>query len=141
MIFKYKLVKMHCCFWLLLLIQPVFLVAQNGPYNFSKLTTNNGLSHNQINSILKDTDGFLWFGTTSGLDRYDGYSFKIYRKNPDDSGSLSDNSIISLFDLPDNKMWVMTRGIPCIYNSRAEKFDSNCNSYLNSIKLPSGSIS
>ena len=84
---------MRYCLWLFLLIQQAFVCAQNGPYNFSKLTTNNGLSHNQINSILKDTDGFLWFGTTSGLNRYDGYSFKIYRKNPNDSASLSDNSV------------------------------------------------
>jgi len=131
---------MRYCLWLLLLLQSAFAGAQNRPYNFSKLTINNGLSHNQINSILKDTDGFLWFGTTSGLNRYDGYSFKIYRKNPDDSTSLSENNIISLFDLPDGKMWVLTRGIPCIYNSHTEKFDTNYNEYLNSLKLPSGSV-
>jgi ligand-binding sensor domain-containing protein len=109
----------------------IFAFSQGSSYNFSKLNTNNGLSNNQVNSILKDTDGFLWFGTTSGLNRYDGYSFKIYRKNPNDNASLSDNNIISLFELPEGKMWILTTGIPCIYNSYTGKFDTNYNGFLN----------
>ncbi|HSQ43905.1 MAG TPA: hypothetical protein VLM16_02845, partial [Ginsengibacter sp.] len=60
----------------------------------------------------------------SGLNRYDGYSFKIYRKSPNDSTSLYDNYIVSLFALPNGKMWVTTRERPCIYNTATEKFDA-----------------
>ena len=123
-----------------LLLQTTFGFAQNAQYNFSKLDTYTGLSHNQVNAILKDADGFLWFGTMSGLDRYDGYSFKIYRNNPNDSSSLFDNYILSLCELPNGKMWVVTRAKSGVYNSHTEKFDPNYNNYLNSLHLPAGAI-
>ncbi|AYD47294.1 hybrid sensor histidine kinase/response regulator transcription factor [Arachidicoccus soli] len=119
-----------------------FQVFGQGEYfNFSRLNTSNGLSNNQVNAILKDSDGFLWFGTSSGLDRYDGSSFKIFRKKTDDSTSLCDNSISTLFPLPDGNIWVVTRGEPCIYEENKEKFNSNYNSYLNSLHLAAGNIS
>ncbi|THU40169.1 response regulator [Niastella caeni] len=123
---------------LLLLSLAVF--PQSGRYNFSKLDIFSGLSHNQVNTILKDIDGFVWFGTMSGLNRYDGYSYKIFRKKPNDSASLYDNNILSLYELPDRKMWVGTRSGPCIYNSQTEKFDKDYDNYLHSLGLPSGGI-
>jgi ligand-binding sensor domain-containing protein len=108
-------------------------------YNFSKIDIENGLSHNQINSILKDSDGFLWFGTMSGLNRYDGHSFKVFRRQPNDSTSLYNNFINSLYGLPDGKIWVGTGSGACIYNSYTEKFDSSSR-YLNSLGLPSAPI-
>ena len=131
---------MRLLIYFVLLLLSICTFSQSSFYNFSKLNTNNGLSNNQVNSILKDKDGFLWFGTTSGLNRYDGYSFKIYRKKANDNASLIDNNIISLFELPYGEMWIKTMGIPCIYNSFTEKFDTNYNSYLNSLNLPSGTI-
>ena len=97
------------------------LFAQSEHYNFSKLDIYNGLSHNQVTTILKDDDGFLWFGTVSGLNRYDGYSCKIFRKKQDDSTALPNNSISALYQLPNRKMRVMAGGVPCIYNSYTEK--------------------
>ena len=123
---------------LLLLSLAVF--SQSEHYNFSKLDIHTGLSHNQVNAILKDTDGFLWLGTMSGLDRYDGYSFKIFSKQPGDSTSLFDNFILSLSELPDGKMWVQTRAGPCIYDSYTEKFDKNYGNYLPTLGLPTGVI-
>lgn len=123
------------------LFKSLFVVAQGEGYNFSRLNTNNGLSHNQVTTILKDTDGFLWFGTMSGLNRYDGYSFKTFRKKPNDSTSLIDNHVLSLFPLPDNKMIVITSDGWCVYNSNTEKFDGNFEQYLHSLGLPSGTIS
>jgi signal transduction histidine kinase/ligand-binding sensor domain-containing protein/DNA-binding response OmpR family regulator len=131
---------MRFLIWTVLLLLSFVVFAQSEQNNFSKLDFYNGLSHNQVNTILKDADGFLWFGTMSGLNRYDGYSFKIYRKKADDSSSLYDNYILSLHELPDGKMWVNTRGGPCIYNSHTEKFDADYYSYLHSLGLPSGSI-
>jgi signal transduction histidine kinase/ligand-binding sensor domain-containing protein/DNA-binding response OmpR family regulator len=123
-------------FWVILLLLPLSVFAQSENYNFSKLNTYTGLSHNQVHSILKDADGFLWFGTNSGLNRYDGYTCRIFRKNYNDSSSLLDNSVQSLYELPGGKMWLFTMGGPCIYDSRTEKFDINCSAYLRSLGLP-----
>ncbi|MGF7232432.1 ligand-binding sensor domain-containing protein, partial [Arachidicoccus sp.] len=132
---------MRFLIWVVLLGPSLSVFGQSEYYNFSKLNTSNGLSNNQVNAILKDSDGFLWFGTSSGLDRYDGSSFKIFRKKTDDITSLCDNSITALFQLPDRNIWVMTRGEPCIYHCDIEKFDTNYNGYLNALHLPSGNIS
>jgi ligand-binding sensor domain-containing protein len=91
---------MRFLIWVVLLFQALAVFAQNEQYNFYKLDTYTGLSHNQVNAILKDQDGFLWFGTMSGLNRYDGYSCRVFRKNYKDSSSLLDNSIQSLYELP-----------------------------------------
>jgi signal transduction histidine kinase/ligand-binding sensor domain-containing protein/DNA-binding response OmpR family regulator len=123
-----------------LLLLSLSVLPQSERYNFSKLDIFSGLSHNQVNAILKDADGFLWFGTMSGLDRYDGYSFKIYRSNPDDSSSLFDNYVLSLYELPDGKMWVLTRGGAGVYDSHTEKFNADYNTYLGSLHLPPGPI-
>lgn len=118
----------------------VLVFAQKQTYNFLKVNTGNGLSHNQVNAILKDTDGFVWFGTLSGLNRYDGYEVKTFRKKLDDSTSLKDNSILSLAQLPERKMWVMTRNGSCIYNSSSEKFEPDVDTYLRSLGLPAGAV-
>lgn len=125
---------------IVLLLLSLSLYAQSEHYNFSKLDIHTGLSHNQVNAILKDGDGFLWFGTMWGLNRFDGYSFKIFSKKPGDSTSLYDNFVLRLSELPDGKMWVLTRGSPCIYNSHTEKFASDYSSYLKALGLPAGNV-
>jgi signal transduction histidine kinase/ligand-binding sensor domain-containing protein/CheY-like chemotaxis protein len=127
--------------FIILFLIPNLIFAQNEHYNFSKLDTYTGLSNNQVNAILKDQDGFLWFGTMSGLNRYDGYSYRVFRKNYNDSSSLLDNSIRSLYELPGGKMWVSTMGGDCIYNPATEKFEADINGYLQSLGLPSGAVS
>ena len=123
-----------------LLLLPLSVFSQTELYNFYKLDTYNGLSHNQVITMLKDQDGFLWVGTLSGLNRYDGYSCRIFRKNFNDSSSLLDNSILALYELPEGKMWVSTQAGPCIYNSYTEKFDADYNGYLQSLGLPSAPV-
>ena len=127
---------MRVLIFTVLLLSSFVVCGQNERYNFSKLDIYNGLSNNQVNAILKDSDGFLWFGTMSGLDRYDGYSFKIFRRKPNDSTSLTDNYIYSLYELPDKKMWVGTGNGISIYDSRTEKFNAAYYDYLQSLGLP-----
>lgn len=131
---------MRLFFLTALLVVTVSLFAQSEHYNFSKLDIYNGLSHNQVNAILKDADGFVWFGTPSGLNRYDGYSCKIFRNKHDDSTSLYDNYINALYELPGGKMWVTARDTPCIYDAHTEKFDGHYRSYLQSLGLPGGTM-
>jgi len=71
---------------------------------------NDGLSHLVANFIDQDSNGFIWIGTDDGLNRFDGYDFKVYRSSPDDINSLSDNIITSFFQGSDSEIWVGTFG-------------------------------
>ena len=114
--------------------------AQNNQFQFSHLNISNGLSHNDVTCIFKDNKGFMWFGTLSGLNRYDGYKFKIFKHMVSDTTSLDDDYIVSISDGPDNKLWVETRGGYNIYDPATEKFGHNVVGYLRSIAIPDASI-
>ncbi|MBI5215118.1 MAG: hypothetical protein HY960_05145 [Ignavibacteriae bacterium] len=79
-------------------------------YTFGRITSDNGLSQNSVHCIIQDRKGFLWFGTQDGLNRYDGYTFKVYRNEPFDSNSISNNSIQALIQDGDGLFWVGTLG-------------------------------
>ena len=77
---------------------------------FSHLTTADGLSQSGINSILQDRQGFMWFGTSDGLNRYDGYHFRIYRHDPEDANSPSGNSVHALLEDRRGRIWMSVHG-------------------------------
>ncbi len=111
--------------------------AQNNQYQFSHLDISNGLSHNQINCIYKDSQGFMWFGTMSGLNRYDGYTFKIFKHKNKDSTSINDNYIINIYEGPQHKLWILTRGGYNVYDPITEKFDQNFSKQLSLLNIHS----
>ncbi|TWJ02349.1 signal transduction histidine kinase [Mucilaginibacter frigoritolerans] len=123
-----------------MLFTSFFLKAQNNQFQFSHLDINNGLSHNEVTSILKDSKGFMWFGTLSGLNRYDGYKFKIFKHSVSDSTSLDDDYIVSITEGPENKLWVETRNGFNIYNPETDKFSHDIAGYLKSISISYGYI-
>ncbi len=69
-----------------------------------------GLSSNSITVLFQDNRGFLWIGTEDGLNRYDGYSFKIYRHNPEDPHSISGNFIQTIVQDDSHNLWIGTKG-------------------------------
>ncbi len=75
---------------------------------FKQLTIENGLSQSTVNCILQDKRKFIWFGTQDGLNCFDGYTFTVYRNDPDDSTSISGNYILTLFEDSYGKFWVGT---------------------------------
>jgi len=77
---------------------------------FSRITSSYGLSNSNVRCILQDSQGFLWVGTEDGLNRFDGYGFKIYRKSEGDSTGLIKNSINTLLEDSHGTLWVATRG-------------------------------
>ncbi|NME68883.1 ligand-binding sensor domain-containing protein [Flammeovirga aprica] len=79
---------------------------------FEQITTNNGLSQNSIPTIFQDHQGFMWFGTYDGLNKYDGYSFKVYKKDNQGSSksSISSNLIYAIDEDIDGNLWVGTSG-------------------------------
>lgn len=68
-----------------------------------------GLPQSLVNHVIQDRDGFIWFGTGDGLARFDGTRFVVYKHDPRDSTSITDNSIWGLAEADANNLWVGTR--------------------------------
>ena len=77
----------------ILLIFPIFLNAQSQNLKFEHLTVEDGLSRSIVTGILQDRKGFIWMATYDGLNKYDGYNLTIYRHNPANFFSLSNNEV------------------------------------------------
>ena len=81
-------------------------VVEGRDIRFVRLRRSQGLSQQRVTSMAQDKRGFLWFGTQFGLNRYDGYHFKIFKHGPDDPGSPFDSRITSLFVDRSGTLWV-----------------------------------
>jgi signal transduction histidine kinase/ligand-binding sensor domain-containing protein/AraC-like DNA-binding protein/AmiR/NasT family two-component response regulator len=113
------------------------LSAQPEEYLFSHVDVTYGLSNNHITSIYKDARGFMWFGTVSGLNRYDGYQTRIFKHDPQDPHSIADNYIEQIFEGPGGKMWVESRKRRYnIYDACLDRFEGDFTSYLKKLGLP-----
>jgi ligand-binding sensor domain-containing protein/signal transduction histidine kinase len=96
--------------------------AQSPNFQFEQLTIADGLPHNTVRCIMQDSQGFLWFGTPNGLARYDGYSFKVYKHDPDDSTSISHSFVYTIFEDQDQTLWIGTEHGLSKFDRRTEKF-------------------
>ncbi len=91
-------------------------------YKVNYLTVDEGLSNNKVNAICQDKYGFIWLGTNEGLNRYDGFTFKVYKNNPDNSTTLSNNFIRALLKDSKGKLWIGTYDGLCYYNEEYDNF-------------------
>lgn len=90
---------------------------------FTHLTNLDGLSQSTVQAIVKDKYGFMWFGTQEGLNRYDGYSFKVYRHQLHDSTSLRRSNILSLHEDAGGNLWVgVSNGGLSLYDRKRDAF-------------------
>ncbi|HXB94903.1 MAG TPA: two-component regulator propeller domain-containing protein [Puia sp.] len=111
--------------------------AQPEEYLFSHVDVTFGLSNNHVTGIYKDARGFMWFGTVSGLNRYDGYQTRVFKHDPRDPHSIADNYIEQIFEGPGGKMWVESRkGRYNIYDVCQDRFDVDFGGYLRGLGLP-----
>ncbi|MCP5049890.1 MAG: histidine kinase, partial [bacterium] len=89
---------------------PGNIFAQKNNIRFQHLSLEHDLSQASVLCILQDSQGFMWFGTQDGLNKYDGYRFTVYRHNPGDRASLSANYIWSIFEDSTGNLWIGTNG-------------------------------
>ena len=104
----------------LMLILPTAVVAD---FLFKTLDARSGLTSSQVNCILKDSRGYVWFGTPAGLYRYDGYSFRNFQSDSKDGSSLNDSYINSIQEMLDGNLLISTSSGYCIYHPQTETFE------------------
>ena len=99
----------HMILYLFCLL-PLHLYPQQEKLDFQHYTVEDGMSAPVVSSMLQDKNGFLWFGTWDGVDKFDGYSFTRFRNDPANPDSISYNSISALYEDTDGYLWVGTLG-------------------------------
>ena len=92
----------------LILIMATSAVAQDPNFIIERISLEQGLSQSVIDVIFQDSKGYLWFGTQDGLNRYDGYSFVVYKNEPGNSNTLPGNTITAMAEDHEGKLWVGT---------------------------------
>ncbi|MES2775050.1 MAG: two-component regulator propeller domain-containing protein [Bacteroidota bacterium] len=100
---------MLACLWLTL--SAYHGIAQSNHLEnipFQGLTINDGLSQGMVNKIIQDRHGFMWFASKDGLNRYDGYHFKVYRHDPEVPSTLADSHVQSLLEDSRGRIWAGT---------------------------------
>ena len=108
---------------ILLLIVAILPSTIDAAYLFKTLEARDGLTSSQVNCILKDDKGFMWFGTPAGLYRYDGYTFRHFQCDSQDGSSLPDSYIESIQETLGGTLWVKTATSYCIYSPQTESFE------------------
>src|SRR6056297_2563366 len=110
-------------FVFLTILVSVVIIASEGTYIFDHITRKTGLSNSSISSIVQDKDGFMWFGTQGGLNRYDGKNVKLYEHDPYDETSLPHRLIQTLYlDFDKNILWIGTYNGLARFEIYKEKF-------------------
>lgn len=105
---------------LLLLALPIMATAV---YLFKNIEAKDGLTSSQINCILKDGRGYVWYGTPAGLYRFDGYTFKYFQSDSQNGSSLPDSYIYSIQEALDGSLWIRTATSYCLYHPQTESFE------------------
>ncbi|MFZ1369915.1 MAG: two-component regulator propeller domain-containing protein, partial [Ferruginibacter sp.] len=100
-----------------------FIATAQSPPAYESISTAQGLSQGMVFDLLQDTEGFIWVATKNGLNRYDGYGFKVFTNDPYNAQSLSSNTLIKLFEDSKGRLWVGTEdaGIN-VYDKKSGRF-------------------
>jgi len=105
---KTKYIRLTICtiaFWKLFVLTSY---AQTEQLNFNSLSTESGLSQSMVVAVYRDKTGFVWFGTTDGLNRYDGHHIKVFKHDKDDPTTISNNDIKYIHEDSNGYLWIGT---------------------------------
>ncbi|WP_460559701.1 ligand-binding sensor domain-containing protein [Ferruginibacter profundus] len=101
-----------------MLLASIAMAQPEKEYSFTHYTTTTGLVSNQVNSVLQDDEGYIWIGSTDGLQRFDGTRYKTFRHNSMDSTTLPYNPIEQIMADKGKNLWVL------FYNGTVGVFDT-----------------
>ncbi len=120
---------MHLAIYLLLFSTSLY--AQPQTFKFDYINSSHGLAHNSVLSILKDSKGFMWFGTYGGLNKYDGYNIRTFSHEYGNKNSISENPIVAIYEDLEGVLWLGTRGGGVIqYDPKTDIFKTDKYLYL-----------
>lgn len=128
------------CTLLLVVLGAGAVFGQNNTYAFKTLTSDQGLIHNHINCSVRDRFNYLWFGTESGLSRFDGVQFTNFRYSATKGSGLSSNVISGIFEGPQGNIWIRTGNRMNLYDQRSGRIIQHLDSVLTAMKLPTGDV-
>lgn len=114
--------EIRFCFLFFSLIYAFIVPGLGQPVNFKHITIEDGLSQSWAHVIYQDRYGFIWVGTDDGLNRYDGYNFRIYKNNPRNNHTILSNSIYSLYEDAKGRFWVGTSSGLNLYDREKDEF-------------------
>src|SRR5450432_2301023 len=123
----------------------VFAFPQKQHLQFEHIGTNEGLSQSNVLCILRDSRGFMWFGTRDGLNKYDGYKFTVYRNDPNNKNSISNNYVPGIIESSNGNLWIAAwggglncfdreKGIFISYKHDAKNLNSISGNFITAIK-------
>ncbi len=113
--------------FLFLLVSKCIVYGQES-YLFKNLSVREGLSQSTVNALLQDKEGFIWIGTSDGLNRYDGNRFIHFKNNPRNTNSLSSPVVLCMLEDEDGILWLGTDGGGLV---RFDKYSNDFKIYLN----------
>jgi len=116
---------MRISFFILLFFAGCISFAQGVKYRCKVYSVVDGLSQSSVYSVFQDSQGFIWAGTADGLNRFDGYSFKVFRHTFSNESSPPDNNIRQINEINDSLLIFSTDLGYCIYNRRNGNFNTN----------------
>ncbi len=105
-------------------------------YMFRHLGAGDGLSNNQVTSVFRDSRGFMWIGTASGLNRYDGYDIRIWHGGRDGGGPLPDSFISDIAEDSLGHLWIGTQSGYAVYDMATDSFDCDMASRMEAVGVP-----
>src|SRR4051812_10528196 len=113
----------HLFLLLLLLTMSLLSQAQQEQIHFKRISLKEGLSQSTVRCSLKDKEGYMWFSTLDGLNRYDGYQMTVFRNDPKNPASVSSSLINDMLEDKAGNLWVATsKGI--------DRFDRQQESFI-----------
>lgn len=105
------------------LLSALSAVAADCVLQMKRFTVEQGLSNSNITALMQDHNGFVWVGTTNGLNCFDGYRFKVYRRDPSQQNTICGNSIKCLYEDREHNIWIGSLdGLVSKFDTKTESF-------------------
>jgi ligand-binding sensor domain-containing protein len=111
--------------YLLFTTLPSIVFSQGKDIKFHHITVDDGLPSNTVNSVIRDSRGFIWIASENGVSRYDGYTFSNFRSNEDDQYSISSNIAYAVFEDKKARLWVGSVNGLDLLNRTMDRFDKH----------------